>query len=216
MNKLRVLVADDHELIRKGIRTILNSERGAVVVGEASTGLEVLQQYEKLRPDLVIMDLMMPEIDGIEATSRIRAANSNVRVLILTMHDSEVMVRKVLNAGANGYVLKSDLASKLLVALKVVCRGRRYLSRQVSDRLVTRYLEQSHPEQQVSPQSLTSRELDVARLLSQGRSSKEIGDTLMITVRTVETHRANIMRKLNVHSVTELLHYAFTNKLIDI
>ncbi len=215
MSKIRVLIADDHELIRRGVRSILHSDPNALVVGEAVTGVQAVEQTQKLKPDVVVMDLAMPELDGIEATRQIRSTNPSTQILVLTMHDSEIVVRRVLNAGANGYVLKSELAHKLKAALRVVHRGRRYLSRQMSERLMDRYLQQTEPALE-SAFSLTSRELEVAQLLSVGKSSKEIGDVLNITIRTVETHRANIMRKLNVHSVTELLHRAFADKLIEI
>jgi DNA-binding NarL/FixJ family response regulator len=193
----------------------LHSERNAQVVGEAVTGLQAVEQTQKLKPDVVVMDLAMPELDGIEATRQIRAANPGTQVIVLTMHDSEIMVRRALNAGASGYVLKSELANKLKTALRVVHRGRRYLSRQMSERLTDRYLQQTGTGNEL-PLGLTSRELEVAQLLSVGKSSKEIGEVLNITVRTVETHRANIMRKLNVHSVTELLHRAFSDRVIDL
>jgi DNA-binding NarL/FixJ family response regulator len=215
MNKIKVLVADDHELIRRGVRSILHSGRSAQVVGEAVTGIEAVEQTQKLSPDVVIMDLGMPELDGIEATRRIRAANPSTRVIVLTMHDSEVMVRRVLSAGASGYVLKSELANKLKEALQAVHRGYRYLSAQVVEELMNRYLKQGAPEKE-SLLALTSRELEVAQLLSWGKSNKEIGEVLKIKVRTVETHRANLMRKLNVHSVTELIHRAFADKLVEI
>ena len=215
MSKIKVLIADDHELIRQGVRSILHSDPNAQVVGEAVTGAQAVEQTLRLKPDVVVMDLAMPELDGIEATRQIRAANPSTQIIVLTMHDSEIMVRRVLNAGASGYVLKSELANKLKTALRVVHRGSRYLSRQMSEQLMDRYLQQSGPGEEL-PFSLTSRELEVAQLLSVGKSSKEIGDVLHITVRTVETHRANIMRKLNVHSVTELLHRAFADKLIAI
>jgi DNA-binding NarL/FixJ family response regulator len=205
MHKIKVLVADDHELIRQGIRSILRSDRHTQVVGEAVSGLHAVQQSERLHPDVVIMDLAMPELDGIEATRRIRAANPNTYVMVLTMHDSEVMVRKVLNAGASGYVLKSELANKLKTALQVVGRGKRYLSDQLSEVLMNRYLQEPPLSQELFFR-LTHREQEVSELLSLGKSSKEISEILNITVRTVDTHRANIMRKLNVHSVTELLH----------
>jgi DNA-binding NarL/FixJ family response regulator len=214
MKKVKILIADDHELIRRGVRTILESSRDAEIVGEATNGIQAVEQTEKLRPDVVIMDLVMPGLDGIEATRRIHAANAGTRVIILTMHDSEVLVRRVLIAGADGYVLKSDLANQLKTAVKSVCRGQRYLSGQISEGLVDGYLQQDMPERNATPACLTSRELEVARLLSLGKSSKEIGAALRITVRTVETHRANIMRKWNVHSVTELLHYALAHGLV--
>jgi len=214
MNRIKILIADDHELIRRGVRSILQSERRARIVGEAVTGIQVVELFHKLKPDVVIMDLVMPGLDGIEATRQIRAANPSTRVIVLTMHDSEIMVRKALNAGANAYVLKSELAEKLKAALHAVCWGNQYLSAEMSGRAVNRYLEQTMPEDE-SACCLTSRELEVAQLLSWGKSSKEIGKMLKITARTVDTHRANIMRKMNVHSVTELLYQAFSNKLIE-
>jgi len=214
MNRIKILIADDHELIRRGVRSILHSERKARIVGEAVTGIQVVELFHKLKPDVVIMDLVMPGLDGIEATRQIRAANPNIRVIVLTMHDSEIMVRKVLNAGASAYVLKSELADKLKAALHAVCWGNQYSSGEMSGRPVNRYLEQTMPEDE-SACCLTSRELEVAQLLSWGKSSKEIGKVLKIKTRTVDTHRANIMRKMNVHSVTELLYQAFSNKLIE-
>jgi len=215
MNRIKVLIADDHELIRQGVRWILHSERNAQVVGEAVTGIQAVEQSRKLRPDVVIMDLVMPELDGIEATRQIRAANPSIQIIVLTMHDSKSMARRVLNAGASGYVLKSELAHKLKTALHAVSRGDQYMSDEMSERLANRYLQQNMQENE-SSHHLTSRELEVAQLLSLGKSSKEIGEVLKIRVRTVDTHRANIMRKMNVHSVTELLYQAFTNKLIEV
>jgi DNA-binding NarL/FixJ family response regulator len=215
MNRIRVLIADDHELIRQGVRSILHSERSAQIVGEAVTGRQVVELAEKLRPDVVIMDLVMPELDGIEATRQICAVDPSIRIIVLTMHSSEIMVRRALSAGASGYVLKSQLADKLKKALHVVSRGNRYLSSEMLERFTNRYLHQAAPDDE-SACCLTSRELEVAQLLSWGKSSKEIGEVLKITARTVDTHRANIIRKMNVHSVTELLYQAFTNKLIEV
>jgi len=216
MNKVKILIADDHELIRRGMREVLRTERNVIVVGEAMTGLEVLEQVEKLQPDVVIMDLAMPELDGVEATRRIRAISPSTTVLIVSMHDSHAMIRQALDAGAQGYVLKTDLSFNLKAGLREVLSGRSYLSHNVTERLANEYLQQSEPRRDFSTLGLTDRELEIARLLSVGKSSKQIGAELGVSVRTVETHRANIMRKLNVHSVTELLHYALAHKLIAI
>jgi DNA-binding NarL/FixJ family response regulator len=215
MNRIKVLIADDHELIRQGVRSILHSERRAQIVGEAVTGRQAVELAEKLGPDVVIMDLVMPELDGIEAIRQIRAADPSIRIIVLTMHNSEILVRRVLSAGASAYVLKSELADKLKKALHAVSRGDRYLSDEMLERFTNRYLQQTAPEDE-SARFLTGRELEVAQLLSLGKSSKEIAEILKITARTVDTHRANIMRKMNVHSVTELLYQAFTNKLIEV
>lgn len=214
MNRLRVLIADDHEMIRRGIRAVLSSRKDIQIVGEASTGLQAIEQAERLRPDVVVMDLVMPAMDGVEATRRIHATNQNIRIIILTMHSSEIVIRNVLNAGAAGYLLKSDLANNLQKALNIVSRGYRYLSQKAKEGQTNQFtIEQ--PVHQNLMGKLTSRELEIIQLLSEGESSKQIAHRLSISVRTVETHRANSMRKLGVHSVTELLHYVFKNKLLS-
>ena len=216
MSKLRVLIADDHHLMRLGLRTVLELDPNIQVVGEACTGPQSVELAKKLKPDVVILDIVMPECDGIEATARIQR-ETNARVLVLSMHDSEAMVREALIAGANGYVLKTDTPVKLKAALKAVCAGRRYLSPELSKKLAEGRLQQQGPiGGQTFQDCLTSRELEIAQLLAKGKSSKEIGEILAISVRTVETHRANIMRKLSVHSVTELVHYVLAHGLLEI
>ena len=212
-NKIRVLIADDHDLVRKGLRAIMRTEETVLVVGEATTGPEVIRQTDTLNPDVIILDLLMPEMDAVEAIRHIRVHNPGTRVLILSTYDSEASIYKVMSAGADGYVLKSD-SNNLKAAFHAVCKGQRYLSREVSDILANQYLGMIAPPTEPPVFCLTSREREVARLLSLGKSSKEIADSLDIAVRTVETHRANIMRKLNVHSVTELLNSAHSKKLI--
>jgi len=215
MPKLKVLVADAHRLSREAVRAVLRSDRHLQLVGEVSTGLQAIEQTMKLRPDVTILDLRIPEFDGIEATKRIQAANPNTHVIILSRHDSEAVIRGVLGAGASGFVLKSELPNKLKTAVKAVCEGRRYLSPRVSEKLANKYIQlESNPDNRRSTY-LTHRELEVAHLLSTGKSSKEIAAALRISIRTVETHRANIMRRMNVHSVTELLYHLFRHGLIE-
>jgi DNA-binding NarL/FixJ family response regulator len=213
MSRMKVLIADDHHLIRLGLRTMLESDPNIQLVGEACTGPQAVELAKKLKPDVVILDVVMPECDGIEAIARIQK-ETDARVLVLSMHDSEAMVREALIAGANGYVLKTDMPGKLKAALKAVCAGRRYLSPELSQKLAGCRVQQDR-RGKAAPGCLTSREVEVARLLAKGKSSKEIGEILEISVRTVETHRANIMRKLNVHSVTELVHYVFAHGLLE-
>ena len=215
MHKVRLLIADDHEMIRRGVRSILSSQKNVQIVGEATTGIQVIEQVDRLKPNVIVMDLMMPVLDGIEATRQIHRKNPDVRIIVLTIHNSEIMVRKVLDAGAHGYLLKSDLANQLKTALSTVCGGQQYLSKGIEEELASRTLQGQQPDMRDLILKLTSRETEVARLLSMGKSSKEIASNLAISVRTVETHRANSMRKLGVHSVTELLHFISKNELLS-
>jgi DNA-binding NarL/FixJ family response regulator len=213
--KLRILVADDHELVRSGIRGLLRARRGWIVIGEATNGREAVEKAGKLKPDVVIVDVSMPELDGIQATRQIRKANPNTEVVILTMHESDQMVRRVLDAGARGYVLKSDLAAHLAKAVKHVAARKMFLTPKVSDIVLKGFLKtQNEPERGEHSQVLpTPREIEIIRLLAEGKANKRIAAALGITIRTVETHRANIMLKLGLHSLTELIHYAIRQEI---
>jgi DNA-binding NarL/FixJ family response regulator len=213
--KLRIFVADDHELVRRGIRGILRTRPGWKVVGEAANGREAVERTSKLKPDVVIVDISMPDLDGLQATRRIREAVPTTEVVVLTMHESDQMVRRVLDAGAHGYVLKSDLATHLIRAVNNVSEGKLFLTPRVSDIVLKGFLtnrNQSDPTEhsRVRP---TSREVEIIRLLAEGKPNKEIAGKLGITVRTVETHRAKIMHKLGLHSLAELIHYAIRHKI---
>jgi DNA-binding NarL/FixJ family response regulator len=206
-------LADDHALIRHGIRALLQAQRGWRVTGEAADGLEALEKAKKLNPDLAILDISMPHLDGLEATQLIREAAPKTRILILTMHESDQMVRRVLEAGAQGYVLKSDLAGQLVEAVKQVSQGKLFLTAKVSEIVLEGFLkaaQESRKSQQ--PQAKpTPREIEVIRHLAEGKTNKEIAAALGITVRTVETHRAKIMSKLGLHSIADLVRYAMHN-----
>ena len=212
---LRILVADDHELVRRGIRGLLRARRGWTVVGEAMNGREAVEKANKLKPDVAILDISMPDLDGLQATRRIREAVPTIEVVVLTMHESDQMVRRVLDAGARGYVLKSDLATHLVKAVKDVCAGKMFLTPRVSDIVVRGFLttrEGSDPTEH-SQARPTPREVEIIRLLAEGKANKEIAAKLGITIRTVETHRAKIMLKLGLHSLAELIHYAIRHKI---
>jgi DNA-binding NarL/FixJ family response regulator len=218
-NKQRsILIADDHELVRRGTRALLQAQKGWKVVGEAKDGREVMQKALGLRPDLVILDITMPGLDGLEAMRQIREGAPDTQVLILSMHESAQMVRRVLEAGARGYVLKSDLASHLVRAGKDVFRGKISLTPSVSEIVLSGFLKPAEEIPQVArPEGVhpTPRELEILRLLAEGKSNKEVGVALSITVRTVETHRAKIMLKLGLHSLVELVHYAARNGIVS-
>jgi len=213
--RLRILVADDHELVRRGIRGLLCARRGWTVVGEAMNGREAVEKVNRLKPDVAILDISMPDLDGLQATRRIRDAVPTTEVVVLTMHESDQMVRRVLDAGALGYVLKSDLPTQLVKAVKDVSAGKQFLTPRISDIVLKGFLKTGNQvdtmgRSQVRP---TSREVEVIRLLAEGKANKEIAIRLGITIRTVETHRAKIMLKVGVHSLAELIHYAIRHKI---
>ena len=214
--KLRILVADDHELVRRGIRGLLRFRRGWNVVGEAANGREAVEKATKLKPDVAIVDISMPDLDGLQATREIREVAPGTSVVILTMHESDQMVRRVLEAGALGYVLKSDLAAHLVKAVKNVSGGKLFLTPRVSDIVLNGFLKNANqPEPKENSRARpTPREVEIIRLLAEGNSNKKIAADLGITIRTVETHRAKIMLKLGLHSLAELIRYAIRTEIV--
>jgi DNA-binding NarL/FixJ family response regulator len=213
--KLRILVADDHELVRRGIRGLLRTQRSWRVVGEAANGREAVEKANKLKPDVAILDISMPDLDGLQATRQIRQAALTTEVVVLTMHESDQMVRRVLEAGALGYVLKSDLATHLVKAVKHVSAGKLFLTPRVSDIVLQGFLKSQPYPTEHSQARPTPREVEIIRLLAEGKPNKKIAAELGITIRTVETHRAKIMLKLGLHSLTELIHYAIRHNIIS-
>ena len=218
MKKLRILLADDHGLVRRGALAILGSQRGWRVVGEASNGAEAVQKTAELKPDVAVVDIGMPDLDGIEVTRRIRAAVPDTKILVLTMHESDHMVRRALDAGASGYLLKSDLTECLAEAVSAVAEGKRFLTPKVSEIVLDGFLntKNAHPHGAAQTPHITRRELQIISRLAAGKSNKEIAAELGIAVRTVETHRSKIMLKLGLHSLAELIHYAMRNQLFSV
>jgi len=209
MKSLRILLADDHELVRQGLRTLIEHQSGWQVCGEATTGREAVTKAGELKPDIVVMDFTMPELNGMEATRQIRAALPRTQVLLLTMHESEELVRDVLAAGARGYVLKSDAGRALVDALTALAEQKPYFTSKISALVLEGYL---NPITRENP-ALTPREREIVQLVAEGRSTKELADRLGISPKTAETHRTNIMRKLNLHSVSEVVRYAIRNQI---
>ena len=218
MKKLRILLADDHALIRRGARGVLQSQHSWRVVGEAGNGIEAVEKAKRLKPDVAIVDISMPELDGVQVTRQILEALPSAKILVLTMHESEQVVESALDAGAHGYVLKSDLTACLVKAVKDVFAGRRSLTPKVSEIVVKGFLKARSDNQQegrVGTQP-TSRQLEIIRLLAEGKINKEIGCQLGIAVRTVEAHRANIMQKLGFQSLADIIQYALRQGIISL
>jgi DNA-binding NarL/FixJ family response regulator len=203
--------------VRRGARGVLHSRHGWRVVGEAANGREAVEKTIKLKPDVVILDISMPELDGVEVVRQVREAVPDTKVLVLTMHESDQMVQRVLDAGAHGYILKSDLTDCLAKAVNAVSTGKRFLTPKISEIVLEGFLNRTnqHRKGERASARTTPRELEIIRLLAQGKSNKEIAAELGIAVRTVETHRAKIMLKLELHSLAELIHYAIRNEIVS-
>jgi len=209
--KIRIMLADDHSVVRQGFRRILEAQDDMEIVGEASNGREAVQMATELKPDLVVMDVAMPELNGIEATRRLTGASEKTRVLALSMHKDAVYVREILRAGARGYLLKDAFDSDLVAAVRAVARGEGYLSPAVSDAVLADY--RQHVTDPVD--LLTSREREVLQLIAEGKTNKEIAGSLNLSVYTVDAHRGRIMEKLNLHSTGELVRFAVRKGLVD-
>jgi DNA-binding NarL/FixJ family response regulator len=214
---VRILVADDHQVVRTGLRALLESKTGWQVCAEASNGREAVEKAGQLKPDVAVLDIGMPLLNGVEATRQIRKLSPQTEILILTMHDSELLIQEVLGAGAHGYILKDDADRNLVAAVDALRRHKPYLSSRVSD-VVSNAPGPSEYGSALSPSSrgrLTPREREIVQLLAEGKSNKEVAGYLGISVKTAETHRANIMLKLDFHSITDLVRYAVRNKIIQ-
>ena len=209
--KIRVLLADDHAVVRQGFAHILSAEPDMEIVGEAANGNEAIALTEELHPDVIVMDVAMPELNGIEATRRLSASEPHARVLALSMHKDSVYVREILRAGARGYLLKDAIDRDFVEAVRAVARGDGYLSPAVSDAVLTDY--RKHVTDPLD--LLTSREREVLQLIAEGKTNKEIATLLNLSVYTVDAHRGRIMEKLNLHATSELVRFAMRKGLVD-
>lgn len=208
---IKILLADDHTIVRQGLKLILSSQPDFQVVGEAANGREVVELAEKLHPDIVLLDVAMPELNGIEATRRMMEANGRLRILVLSMHKESVYVREILKAGARGYLLKDVIDTELLNAVRSVARGDGYISPAVSGALLSDYRQNTTDPADL----LTNREREVLLLIAEGKTNKEVATKLNLSVYTVDSHRGKIMEKLNLHSTGELVRFAIKNGLAD-
>ena len=216
MDQLRVLIADDHDLIRRGVRDLLAARSGWQVVGEACNGTDAVRKAVSLKPDIAILDFSMPELNGPGAAAQIAEKVPETGVVVLTMHDSEQVMREVLQAGARGLVLKSDADRDLLEAVEAVAKKRHFFTTRLSELVLGGYLAGTAAKDKVKSQvaQLTERECEVVRLLADGMSSKEAATRLQISIRTVESHRINISRKLGFNSIAKLVHYAIRHGIV--
>jgi DNA-binding NarL/FixJ family response regulator len=218
MKKTRILLVDDHQVVRRGVAGLLGDNRPDwEVCGEASTGREAVAAAATLKPDIVVMDISMPDMDGLEATRESLKENAAVQILILSMHESEQMVHDVLSAGARGYLLKRDAGNDLIAALEALRQHKLFFTSTVSEVVLGGYLGSNFaaapadaPSSRISP-----RERQIVKLVAESKSNKEVANILQISVKTVESHRANIMEKLGLHSVTELVRYAIRNNIVE-
>lgn len=217
MARIRVLLAEDHTIVRKGLRALLDDESEIEVVGEAGDGRDAVQQVVRLRPDVVLMDITMPLLNGVEATRQIKAQVPEVRVLGLTRHENEEYIYQLLRAGAAGYVVKQAAPAELVEAIRAVTQGETYLSPSINPVVVEAYIRQAKEMVKKGPdERLTSREREVLQLVAEGRTNREIAQVLSISVKTVEHHRANLMSKLELYSAAELTQYAIRTGVIEV
>jgi DNA-binding NarL/FixJ family response regulator len=217
MSKIKILLADDHTIVRKGLRSLLDSEANIEVVGEAEDGRETLEKVEQLSPDIVLMDSTMPILNGLEATRQIGKRFPQVKVLVLTMHTNEEYIFQFLQAGALGYVVKQAAPKELVSAIEAVHRGDCFLSPAISKTIIEEYIRQTKAiEKEDSYEQLTDREREVLQLIVEGFSNREIAEKLHISLKTAGVHRINLMHKLNIHNVTELTKYALRKGVISL
>ncbi len=211
-----IILADDHPIVRRGLRSVLEAEKNFSLIGEAGDGLEAVRMVENLQPDILITDMMMPGLTGLEVTRQVRHRVPKTKIIILSMHASESYVLEALRNGANGYVLKDTVSEELVEAIRDVIAGRRYLSSQLSERAIETYILKAESTPEDSYDSLTTREREVLKLAAEGSTNNEIAERLFISPRTAETHRANLMKKLALSNHTELIRYAIRRGVLSL
>jgi len=215
MCAVSLLVADDHEIVRRGIRALIQEQPGWQVAAEAKDGREAVTKATEFQPDVAILDITMPSLNGLDAAKQIAELSPRTKVLILTIHESDQLSRKALEVGVRGYILKTDAAFDLITAVNSLLSNKTFLTPKVAQMVLNGYLGKGSTASDDAPLQITAREREVVQLLAEGKSSKEVAAVLEIGVKTVETHRANILRKLHCHSVTDLVRYAVRNHIVE-
>jgi DNA-binding NarL/FixJ family response regulator len=217
MNEVRILLADDHEVVRKGVRLLIEKVSGWSVCGEAGTGRQAIALAEELNPDVIVLDINMPDLNGLDAIRQIKRTIPKVETLVFTGIENEKLVHDVFEAGARSYILKSDISSHLVSAIEAVAQHKTYFTNKISEIVFARYLHgKTRPSSEMEPGSrLTPREREIVQLLAEGKSNKQVAANLGISVKTAETHRAAIMRKLGFEAFSDLVRYAIRNHIIE-
>ena len=216
MSDLRIFIADDHEVAREGIRSVVENHAGWEVCGEGRDGREAVTAASQLKPDVFLLDIGMPNLNGLDAARQILTILPEARILILTVHDSEQVVREVLAAGARGFLLKSDTGRDLVAAVEALQHGRTFFTSRVAQMMLDGYLRPYNESEPSSQCVLTPREREVIQLVAEGKSTKEVATALNLSVKTAETHRTNLMRKLDLHSIADLTLYAVRNGIVQV
>ena len=217
MKTVRILIADDHDLMRRGVRTLLEPHPGWEICGEATTGREAVAKAEQLKPSIVILDISMPDLNGVDAAKRIKKVSPDTEVLIFSAHYSDQLIREILEAGVRGYIVKSDSDRDLVIAVESLSKKKPFFTSRATEVMLTSFSDGGPKQDPSEPlrDRLTTREREIVQLLAEGKSSKEVASSLNISVKTAETHRANIMRKLQIHTVSELVRYAIRNQIVE-
>jgi DNA-binding NarL/FixJ family response regulator len=214
MASLRVLLADDHEIVRKGLRKIIEGQPGWTIVAEVNNGRAAVEQVNQQKPHIAVLDISMPLLNGLEAARRISKSGSQTKILVLTMHESGELIQQVLETGARGYLLKSDAVRDLVPAIEALSQNKTFFTSKVAQIILNSYLGKSKKVDEIDSLRLTSRQREIVQLIAEGKSSKKVASELGLSLKTAETHRSNLMRRLGCHTVAELVRYAVRNKII--
>lgn len=208
MKKLRILLADDHKMVREGLKMLINSQSDMEVVGEAENGNEAIAQFENLKPDVLVLDISMPKLNGLKTAKKMKSLYPEVKILTLTRHSGDGYLHQLIKSGASGYILKQSAPSELIRAIKHVYKGMSYIDPALTNKVFGGFVNQNYSLRGTGPSELTARETEVLRLIALGYSNKEIAARLDLSVKTIETHKANAIRKMNMRSRIDIVRYA--------